>query len=250
MHHGTLPRKWWCTLEYNLHLGLYPVSCILATVIFVNQRHLVSFIQTGVQGTQLKVANLAEVRGQWDRRNAVNKKSSKVTKIHHINVLTRLATAQDMSQKNDFQFVQQLTTFFTNFWFTHRRNLDLTQQAISLPCNHYCAAQTIVQSGTDDTKEIPSAMLTLVIIGIFAALKEWEEGKDQHEEQYFASTTFADIVGLHNALLIDKIRDAKVGNGAEKYHILMARLYCDAKAGKGISVALNQVPDVDLEGMV
>ncbi|KAJ3793787.1 hypothetical protein GGU11DRAFT_848399, partial [Lentinula aff. detonsa] len=96
-------------------------------------------------------------------------------------------------------------------------------------------------SSTDDMKEIPSAMLTLVIVGIFAALKEWEEGEDQREEQDFASATFADVVGLHNALLIDKIRDAKIGNGAGKYHTLMARLYRDAKAGKGISVALDHI---------
>ncbi|KAJ3740913.1 hypothetical protein DFH05DRAFT_1544470 [Lentinula detonsa] len=98
-------------------------------------------------------------------------------------------------------------------------------------------------------RKIPSAMLTLVIIGIFIALEEWEEGEDQREEQDFASATFADIVRLYNTLLIDKIHDAKVSNGAEKYHTLIACLYRDAKAGKGISVALNQNPDMDLEGM-
>ncbi|KAJ3794257.1 hypothetical protein GGU11DRAFT_748134 [Lentinula aff. detonsa] len=53
-------------------------------------------------------------------------------------------------------------------------------------------------------------MLTLVIIGIFIALEEWEEGEDQREEQDFASATFADIVRLYNTLLIDKIHDAKL----------------------------------------
>ncbi|KAJ3993928.1 hypothetical protein F5050DRAFT_1714089 [Lentinula boryana] len=189
MHHGTLPRKWWCTLEYNLHLGLYPVS--------------------------------SEVRG-WDRRNAVNK----------------LIDAISIRLNKPYCY-PAIITVLHKLLFKGAKSYG----------QHFINTFTS-SSGTDDTKEIPSAMSTLVIVGIFAALKEWEEGKDQHEEQYFASTTFADIVGLHNALLIDKIRDAKVGNGAEKYHILMAHLYCDAKAGKGISVALNQVPDVDPEGMV
>ncbi|KAJ3734610.1 hypothetical protein DFJ43DRAFT_1037796 [Lentinula guzmanii] len=179
-----------------------------------------------------------------------------------------LQVPADDEEKSRKKFVKALLTKM-NFVFPRNNLVDATSIRLNEPYRHpaiitvlhkvfFKGAKSYGQhfintftssSSTDDMKEIPSAMLTLVIVGIFAALKEWEEGEDQREEQDFASATFADVVGLHNALLIDKIRDAKVGNGAGKYHTLMARLYRDAKVGKGISVALDQVPDVDLEGM-
>ncbi|KAJ3816722.1 hypothetical protein F5880DRAFT_191113 [Lentinula raphanica] len=84
-------------------------------------------------------------------------------------------------------------------------------------------------SKTDDAKEVPHAMLSLVVIAVFAAIKEWEGGKDEREKQEFVASTFADQYTLHTALINEKIRNAKVGNGAEKYHTLMARLYREAK---------------------
>ncbi|KAJ3991027.1 hypothetical protein F5050DRAFT_1813083 [Lentinula boryana] len=173
-----------------------------------------------------------------------------------------LQVPADDEEKSRKKFVKALLTKM-NFVFPRNNLIDAISIRLNEPYRHpaiitvlhkvfFKGAKSYGQhfintftssSSTDDMKEIPSAMLTLVIVGIFAALKEWEEGEDQREEQDFASATFADVVGLHNALLIDKIRDAKVGNGAEKYHTLMARLYRDAKAGKGISVALDQVPD-------
>ncbi|KAJ3837157.1 hypothetical protein F5878DRAFT_642997 [Lentinula raphanica] len=83
-------------------------------------------------------------------------------------------------------------------------------------------------SKTDNAKEVPHAMLSLVVIAVFAAIKEWEGGKDEREKQEFVASTFADQYTLHTALINEKIRNAKVGNGAEKYHTLMARLYREA----------------------
>ncbi|KAJ4485649.1 hypothetical protein J3R30DRAFT_1386995 [Lentinula aciculospora] len=84
-------------------------------------------------------------------------------------------------------------------------------------------------SKTDEAKEIPQAMLSLVIIGVFAAIKEWERGKDGRERQEFIASTFADQYTLHTTLINEKILNSKVSHGAQKYHTLMARLNREAR---------------------
>ncbi|KAJ4475496.1 hypothetical protein J3R30DRAFT_3499809 [Lentinula aciculospora] len=85
-------------------------------------------------------------------------------------------------------------------------------------------------SKTDDTKKVPEAMLSLAVVTVFAALKEWEEGKTERQKQDFAATSFNETYTLHKATLLDKILKSKVGDGAQKYHMLMARLYREGKA--------------------
>ncbi|KAJ4470136.1 hypothetical protein J3R30DRAFT_3538987 [Lentinula aciculospora] len=85
-------------------------------------------------------------------------------------------------------------------------------------------------SKTDDAKEVPEAMLSLAVVTVFAALKEWEEGKTERQKQDFAATSFNETYTLHKATLLDKILKSKVGDGAQKYHMLMARLYREGKA--------------------
>ncbi|KAJ3759124.1 hypothetical protein EV360DRAFT_69773 [Lentinula raphanica] len=106
-------------------------------------------------------------------------------------------------------------------------------------------------SKTDDAKEVPQAMLSLVVIAIFAAIKEWEGGKDERDKQEFVASTFSDQYTLHATLLNEKIRNSNVGDGAQKYHTLMARLYREAKSGSGtaMDVASTLMPDIDLAGM-
>ncbi|KAJ4483961.1 hypothetical protein J3R30DRAFT_3752888 [Lentinula aciculospora] len=101
-------------------------------------------------------------------------------------------------------------------------------------------------SKTDDAKEVPEAMLSLVVVTVFAALKEWEEGKTERQKQDFAATSFNETYTLHKATLLDKILKSKVGDGTQKYHMLMARLYREGKAGIADSV---ETPDLDFEGM-
>ncbi|KAJ4475631.1 hypothetical protein J3R30DRAFT_3501388 [Lentinula aciculospora] len=85
-------------------------------------------------------------------------------------------------------------------------------------------------SKTDDAKEVPEAMLSLAVVTVFAALKEWEEGKTERQKQDFAATSFHETYTLHKATLLDKILKSKVSDGAQKYHMLMARLYREGKA--------------------
>ncbi|KAJ3791966.1 hypothetical protein GGU11DRAFT_761152, partial [Lentinula aff. detonsa] len=58
---------------------------------------------------------------------------------------------------------------------------------------------------SDSSKEIPRAMLGIVIVVIFAALKEWSEGCDQRMTQDFVSAEFSDEYDLHMSLLQSRI---------------------------------------------
>ncbi|KAJ3998440.1 hypothetical protein F5050DRAFT_1870752 [Lentinula boryana] len=106
-------------------------------------------------------------------------------------------------------------------------------------------------SKSSNAKEVPQAMLALVVVGIFAALKEWEGGKDERDKQEYAPASFIEISTLHTNILVNKILNAKAGSGGQKYHSLMSRLYREAQSGIGQSSrALDaQVPDIDFDGM-
>ncbi|KAJ3826348.1 hypothetical protein F5880DRAFT_1504736 [Lentinula raphanica] len=80
---------------------------------------------------------------------------------------------------------------------------------------------------SDDEKEIPRAMLGIVVVAIFAALKEWSEGRDQCTTQDFVSAEFSDEYNLHMNLIQSKIHKED-GSGKLKYHALMSWLYREA----------------------
>ncbi|KAJ3966649.1 hypothetical protein EV361DRAFT_934169 [Lentinula raphanica] len=117
--------------------------------------------------------------------------------------------------------------------------------------SHRFSDTFVSTSKTDEAKEIPQAMLSLVIIGIFAAIKEWEGGKDEREKQEYVASTFADQYTLHEAIIKEKILNSKVSDGPQKNHTLMARLYREAKSGAGTAADSSDVlmPDIDLAGM-
>ncbi|KAJ3800257.1 hypothetical protein GGU11DRAFT_754513, partial [Lentinula aff. detonsa] len=105
-------------------------------------------------------------------------------------------------------------------------------------------------SDQDDAKEIPQAMLGLVSVAIYAALKEWKDGGHQRKNEDFASANFNDQYELHMKFIGAKILKLD-GSGKGKYHSLMARLY--RKANSSTSVVdendSNLLPDLDFDGM-
>ncbi|KAJ3996009.1 hypothetical protein F5050DRAFT_1808148 [Lentinula boryana] len=103
---------------------------------------------------------------------------------------------------------------------------------------------------SDNSKEIPRALLGIVVVAIFAAVKEWHEGLDQRQNQDFVSADFSDEYELHMALLQTKIYQNN-GTGKVKYHILMSRLYREVTmdSGHNVLASSEKMPDVDFDGM-
>ncbi|KAJ3819497.1 hypothetical protein F5880DRAFT_1616419 [Lentinula raphanica] len=103
---------------------------------------------------------------------------------------------------------------------------------------------------SDDEKEIPRAMLGIVVVAIFAALKEWSEGRDQRTTQDFVSAEFSDEYDLHMNLIQSKIHKED-GSGKLKYHALMSWLYREASTGESSNVkaSSDKMPDLDFDGM-
>ncbi|KAJ3980183.1 hypothetical protein F5890DRAFT_1557941 [Lentinula detonsa] len=103
---------------------------------------------------------------------------------------------------------------------------------------------------SDNSKEIPRALLGIVVVAIFAALKEWHEGLDQRQNQDFVSADFSDEYELHMALLQTKIY-RNDGTGKVKYHVLMSRLYREVTmdSGHNVLASSEKMPDVDFDGM-
>ncbi|KAJ3979557.1 hypothetical protein F5890DRAFT_1558580 [Lentinula detonsa] len=103
---------------------------------------------------------------------------------------------------------------------------------------------------SDDSKEIPRAMLGIVVVAIFAALKEWSEGCDQRMTQDFVSAEFSDEYDLHMSLIQSKIHKED-GSGKLKYHALMSWLYREARIGEGsnIKATADKMPELDFDGM-
>ncbi|KAJ3758099.1 hypothetical protein EV360DRAFT_70581 [Lentinula raphanica] len=103
---------------------------------------------------------------------------------------------------------------------------------------------------SDDSKEIPRAMLGIVVVAIFAALKEWSEGRDQRMTQDFVSAEFSDEYDLHMNLIQSKIHKED-GSGKLKYHALMSWLYREASMGESSNVkaSSDKMPDLDFDGM-
>ncbi|KAJ3783953.1 hypothetical protein GGU10DRAFT_403210 [Lentinula aff. detonsa] len=83
---------------------------------------------------------------------------------------------------------------------------------------------------SDNSKEIPRVMLGIVIVAIFAALKEWSEGCDQCMTQDFVSAEFSNEYKLHMSLIQSKIHKED-RSGKLKYHALMSWLYREARIG-------------------
>ncbi|KAJ3978685.1 hypothetical protein F5890DRAFT_1559858 [Lentinula detonsa] len=103
---------------------------------------------------------------------------------------------------------------------------------------------------SDSSKEIPWAMLGIVVVAIFAALKEWSEGCDQRMTQDFVSAEFSDEYDLHMSLLQSRIYKED-GSGKHKYHSLMSWLYREARMGEGsnIKASSDKMPELDFDGM-
>ncbi|KAJ3709691.1 hypothetical protein DFJ43DRAFT_1044723 [Lentinula guzmanii] len=103
---------------------------------------------------------------------------------------------------------------------------------------------------SDDSKEIPRAMLGIVVVAIFAALKEWREGCDQRMTQDFVSAEFSDEYDLHMSLIQSKIHKED-GSGKLKYHALMSWLYHEVRIGEGsnIKASSDKMPELDFDGM-
>ncbi|KAJ3749395.1 hypothetical protein DFH05DRAFT_1593878 [Lentinula detonsa] len=103
---------------------------------------------------------------------------------------------------------------------------------------------------SNSSKEIPRAMLGIVVVAIFAALKEWSEGCDQRMTQDFVSAEFSDEYDLHMSLLQSRIYKED-GSGKHKYHSLMSWLYCEARMGEGsnIKASSDKMPELDFDGM-
>ncbi|KAJ3737507.1 hypothetical protein DFJ43DRAFT_1148631 [Lentinula guzmanii] len=80
---------------------------------------------------------------------------------------------------------------------------------------------------SNNAKEIPQAMLALVSVAIFAALKEWEQGLNESTSCEFVSANFSEQYDLHIMFLGTRILKTD-GSGKGKYHALMARLYGEA----------------------
>ncbi|KAJ3964406.1 hypothetical protein EV361DRAFT_942234 [Lentinula raphanica] len=94
---------------------------------------------------------------------------------------------------------------------------------------------------SDDEKEIPRAMLGIVVVAIFAALKEWSEGRDQRTTQDFVSAEFSDEYDLHMNLIQSKIHKED-GSGKLKYHALMGE-------GSNVQASSDKMPELDFDGM-
>ncbi|KAJ3989299.1 hypothetical protein F5890DRAFT_1486733 [Lentinula detonsa] len=104
---------------------------------------------------------------------------------------------------------------------------------------------------SDNSKEVPQALLGIVVVAIFAALKEWSEGLDQRKSQDFVSADFSDEYELHMTLLQTKIYKND-GTGIAKYHALMARLYREVSTGSSSDIKASsseKMPDLDFDGM-
>ncbi|KAJ3742376.1 hypothetical protein DFH05DRAFT_1461488 [Lentinula detonsa] len=105
---------------------------------------------------------------------------------------------------------------------------------------------------SDNAKKIPQAMLALVSVAIFAALKEWEQGLNESTSREFVSANFSEQYDLHILFLGTRILKTD-GSGKGKYHALMARLYREAVSGANVSDAdlagAAKLPALDFDGM-
>ncbi|KAJ3746240.1 hypothetical protein DFH05DRAFT_1458566 [Lentinula detonsa] len=104
---------------------------------------------------------------------------------------------------------------------------------------------------SDDSKEIPRAMLGIVVVAIFAALKEWSaKGCDQCMTQDFVSAEFSNEYDLHMSLIQSKIHKED-GSGKLKYHALMSWLYCEVCIGEGsnIKASSDKMLELDFDRM-
>ncbi|THV01860.1 hypothetical protein K435DRAFT_792953 [Dendrothele bispora CBS 962.96] len=101
-------------------------------------------------------------------------------------------------------------------------------------------------SHKDVSKEIPTAMLALAGVAIFAALKEWSSGVQVEED--FSAADFAEEYENHvNMLNLKILRPDK--SGREKYHTLMAHLFRESNRRSGVASNTSQLPDIDFDGM-
>ncbi|THU93823.1 hypothetical protein K435DRAFT_861119 [Dendrothele bispora CBS 962.96] len=102
-------------------------------------------------------------------------------------------------------------------------------------------------SQKDVSKEIPTAMLALAGVAIFAALKEWSSGFQVEED--FSAADFAEEYENHiNMLNLKILRPDK--SGREKYHALMAHLFRESNRRSGsVTSNTSQLPDIDFDGM-
>ncbi|THU81516.1 hypothetical protein K435DRAFT_873254 [Dendrothele bispora CBS 962.96] len=102
-------------------------------------------------------------------------------------------------------------------------------------------------SQKDASKEIPTAMLALAGVAIFAALKEWSSGIQVEED--FLAADFAEEYENHiNMLNLKILRPDK--SGKEKYHALMAHLFRESNRRSGsVTSNTSQLPDIDFDGM-
>ncbi|KAJ3979305.1 hypothetical protein F5890DRAFT_1558907 [Lentinula detonsa] len=211
-------------------------------------RHLTNYVtgRIGKMRVNIKDAATSVVPGMYgilripidndERKNFVKALLSKMNFIFPRNTITDPASIR----LNEPYLHPAIIAVLHNFFFKGPKSLG----------QHFC--DTFVSTiKTDDAKEIPRAMLSLVVIGVFAAIKEWEGGKDERDKHEFITTAFADQYTLHTNVMNEKILKSKVGNGTQKYHTLMARLYREAKSGTGTSSDLSDtlMPDVDFAGM-
>ncbi|KAJ3767528.1 hypothetical protein FB446DRAFT_707738 [Lentinula raphanica] len=181
----------------------------------------------------------------------VNVKEAAVNIVPGVYGILRVPT-EDGERK---EFVKSLLTKM-NFIFPRKTITDANTVLRNEPYLHPAIIAVLHNfffkgpNKTDDAKEVPQAMLSLVVIAVFAAIKEWEGGKDERDKQEFVASTFSDQYTLHATLLNEKIRNSNVGDGVQKYHTLMARLYREAKSGSATAtdVASTLMPDIDLAG--
>ncbi|THU89684.1 hypothetical protein K435DRAFT_802527 [Dendrothele bispora CBS 962.96] len=101
-------------------------------------------------------------------------------------------------------------------------------------------------STKDTAKELPKAMVALAGVALFAALKEWKSGSQIDED--FSAADMKEEYDNHIQLIDEQIMK-KDGSGKEKYHNLMAHLYCEANKTHASNSKNSKLPKIDFDGM-
>ncbi|KAJ3993024.1 hypothetical protein F5050DRAFT_1714828 [Lentinula boryana] len=164
--------------------------------------------------------------------------ASLLSKMNYIFPRTNLVESSTVRTNEPYRH-PAIVAVMRKYFFTGNR---------SLGCRFQDTFSSSIDS--DNSKEIPRALLGIVVVAIFAALKEWHEGLDQRQNQDFVSADFSDEYELHMALLQTKIY-RNDGTGKVKYHVLMSRLYHEVTmdSGHNVLASSEKMPDVDFNGM-
>ncbi|THU92310.1 hypothetical protein K435DRAFT_862630 [Dendrothele bispora CBS 962.96] len=206
------------------------------------RKHLTNYIfgRVGHMRGEVKKVASSVVEGMYDLMKLTVDERATLVK----GLLDRLAYIFPLSNPRD------PNTWRKNEPYRHPAIIAVLQKAFfkgpkSIGVRYHDNFTSISQK--DASKEIPTAMLALAGVAIFAALKEWSSGIQIEED--FSAADFAEEYENHiNMLNLKILRPDK--SGKEKYHALMAYLFRESSRRSG-SVTSNtfQLPDIDFDGM-